>query len=62
MRRSPVPFLLRLPAKLKTMLTDLARKEHRSLNQEIVYLLEAALCGQKEATSAEAPLEKRPLA
>ena len=37
-----VPILIRIQRSLKTRLTELARSEHRSLNQEIEFLLERA--------------------
>jgi hypothetical protein len=38
-----VALLLRIQQGLKDQLTDLARHEHRSLNQQIEFLLEEAL-------------------
>ena len=38
-----VALLLRIQQELKDQLTDLARHEHRSLNQQIEFLLEEAL-------------------
>ena len=38
-----VALLLRIPQGLKDQLTDLAKHEHRSLNQQIEFLLEEAL-------------------
>jgi len=40
---APTSFLIRIPAGLKTNITELARREHRSINQQIGYLLESAL-------------------
>jgi hypothetical protein len=38
-----VALLLRIEQRLKDQLTDLAKHEHRSLNQQIEFLLEEAL-------------------
>ena len=38
-----VALLLRIQQALKVRLTDLAKHEHRSLNQQIEFLLEQAL-------------------
>lgn len=38
-----VPLLLRIQQGLKDQLTELAKHEHRSLNQQIEFLLEEAL-------------------
>ncbi len=38
-----VALLLRIQQGLKDRLTDLAKREHRSLNQQIEFLLEQAL-------------------
>ncbi len=38
-----VPLLLRIAPKLKMELTELAKAEHRSLNQEIEFLLSQAV-------------------
>jgi hypothetical protein len=38
-----VALLLRIQQRLKDQLTDLAKLEHRSLNQQIEFLLEEAL-------------------
>jgi hypothetical protein len=40
-----VALLLRIQQGLKDQLTDLAKHEHRSLNQQIEFLLEEALSG-----------------
>jgi hypothetical protein len=40
MSDSRVRVLLRIPAELKERLTELAEREHRSLNKQIEYLLE----------------------
>jgi hypothetical protein len=40
-----VALLLRIQQELKDQITDLAKHEHRSLNQQIEFLLEEALSG-----------------
>ena len=40
MSESKVRVLLRIPAKLKATLTELAEQEHRSLNKQIEFLLD----------------------
>lgn len=40
MSESRVRVLLRIPAKLKATLTELAEREHRSLNKQIEFLLD----------------------
>lgn len=40
-----VALLLRIQQTLKDRLADLARREHRSLNQQIEFLLEQSLSG-----------------
>lgn len=54
-----VALLLRIQQELKDQLTDLAKHEHRSLNQQIEFLLEealskAALKPQKDQQSGKA--------
>jgi len=41
-----VALLLRLHPGLKDRLVELAKREHRSLNQQIEFLLEQALSGE----------------
>ena len=43
MSERKVALLLRIQQALKDRLTDLAKDEHRSLNQQIEFLLEKAL-------------------
>ena len=38
-----VPLLIRIRASLKAKLTELARREHRSVNQQIEFLLESSV-------------------
>lgn len=42
----PAVYNLRLPEKLKTRLERLAREEKRSLNQQLVLMLEMSLKGE----------------
>ena len=49
MSESIVRVLLRIPAKLKATLTELAEREHRSLNKQIEFLLDR--CIREEADS-----------
>jgi hypothetical protein len=43
MPENRVALLIRIPSGLKAKLADLARREHRSLNQQIEFLLEHSL-------------------
>ena len=43
MSESKVRVLLRIPAKLKATLTELAEREHRSLNKQIEFLLDRCI-------------------
>jgi hypothetical protein len=43
MNEPKVPFLIRIRASLKAKIEELAKGEHRSMNQQIEYLLEQAL-------------------
>jgi hypothetical protein len=43
MRERRVGLLLRIPEGLKNRLVDLAKREHRSVNQQIEFLLEQSL-------------------
>jgi len=47
-----VPYNLRLPAKLKSKLEKEAREKKRSLNQQIVFLLETAGTREPQAATA----------
>jgi len=42
-RKDVIAFTLRIPRKLKKSLEDLAEQERRSLNEEMIWLLERAL-------------------
>jgi hypothetical protein len=50
MSEKRLALLIRIPSSLKAKLTDLAKREHRSLNQQIEFLLELSL--------KERPVEK----
>jgi hypothetical protein len=43
MSEPTVRLLLRIPASLKAKLTDLAQREHRSLNRQIEFLLDRSV-------------------
>lgn len=58
MSESPVRVLLRIPAKLKAILAELAEREHRSLNKQIEFLLERSVQEEK-ATEADDALPRR---
>lgn len=51
MTRSIAPFGIRMPEELKQQLTEQAKKNHRSLNSELVMRLEESL--KKELKSNE---------
>jgi hypothetical protein len=51
MSESRVRVLLRISAKLKEKLTELAEREHRSLNKQIEFLLDRCI---REGTNGEA--------
>jgi len=53
MRESKVAVLVRMPAGLKARLVDLAKREHRSLNQQIEFLLEHSLSNTAKNLSGE---------
>ena len=50
MRERRVGLLLRIPEGLKDRLVDLAKREHRSVNQQIEFLLEQSLTNAKNST------------
>jgi hypothetical protein len=50
MSESRVRVLLRIPAQLKAKLTELAEREHRSLNKQIEFLLDRCI---REGTNGE---------
>jgi hypothetical protein len=45
MREPKVSLLIRIRAELKARLVDLAKREHRSVNQQIEFLLEQSFSG-----------------
>jgi hypothetical protein len=55
MRERRVGLLLRIPEGLKNRLVDLARREHRSVNQQIEFLLEQSLTNAKNSTIEHPP-------
>ena len=57
MSEPTVRLLLRIPASLKTKLTQLAEREHRSLNRQIEFLLDRSIRekGNNEAADSSDP-------
>jgi hypothetical protein len=53
MRERRVGLLLRIPESLKKRLTDVAKREHRSVNQQIEFLLEQSLAGERKTSTIE---------
>ena len=53
MSESRVRVLLRIPAKLKAALTELAEREHRSLNKQIEFLLDRCIREGKTSETDE---------
>jgi hypothetical protein len=51
-------FLLRIRSALKDQLRDLAKREHRSLNQQIEFILEQFLSGTAKRASNPPQVEK----
>jgi hypothetical protein len=58
MDEARVPFLIRIRPSLKSRLTELAKAEHRSLNQQIEFLLEGSIQSGREI--ADVPGELQP--
>jgi hypothetical protein len=56
MSESRARVLLRIPTKLKEKLTELAEREHRSLNKQIEFLLERCI---REGTNSETEQSQR---
>lgn len=50
---SKVRVLLRIPARLKAKLTELAEQEHRSLNKQIEFLLDRCIREGKTSETVE---------
>jgi hypothetical protein len=60
MNESRVPVLIRIRASLKARIEELAKREHRSTNQQIEFLLERALAQiRDDADRSRTPSEKR---
>ena len=53
MHESIVAVLVRMGASLKARLVELAKREHRSLNQQIEFLLEHSILGSNQSSSTE---------
>jgi len=53
MRERRVGLLLRIPEGLKNHLVDLAKREHRSVNQQIEFLLEQSLTNAMKNSTIE---------
>ncbi len=53
MHESRVAVLVRMGASLKARLVELAKREHRSLNQQIEFLLEHSIFGSNQSSSTE---------
>jgi hypothetical protein len=45
--------LVRMRASLKARLVELAKREHRSLNQQIEFLLEHSILGSNQSSSTK---------
>lgn len=58
MRERRVGLLLRIPEGLKNRLVDLAKREHRSVNQQIEFLLEQSLPTAMKNSTIEQQTEK----
>jgi hypothetical protein len=58
MNKERVALLLRIRSSLKTRLTELAKREHRSLNQEIEFLLERSLEDETISGADQAQTQK----
>ena len=65
MNEERIPFLVRMRASLKARIEEVAKREHRSTNQQIEFLLEQALAqlghaGERDQkTSHEIPANSR---
>jgi len=58
MQEPKVAVLVRMRAVLKARIADLARREHRSVNQQIEFLLERSISDADEDSSNEHPTAK----
>ena len=62
MNESRVPVLIRIRASLKASIEELAKREHRSTNQQIEFILEKALTQMVENSDRlRTPSERRKL-
>jgi hypothetical protein len=61
MEKSRVAVLVRIRPTLKARLVDLAKSEHRSLNQQIEFLLERSISRETQNLSKEDPPGKTEL-
>lgn len=58
MSEKRVALLIRIPSGLKTKLSDLAKREHRSLNQQIEILLERSV--KERSIDKQGPSTSKP--
>ena len=58
MQEPKVAVLVRMRAVLKARIADLAKREHRSVNQQIEFLLERSIPSAEEVTANAEPTEK----
>jgi hypothetical protein len=54
MKEERAAFLIRIRTGLKARIEELAKREHRSTNQQIEFLLERALTQMREDVESEA--------
>jgi hypothetical protein len=61
MAEKRIPLLIRIPTHLKAALAELAVREHRSLNQQIEFLLHRAVQAETkpEVATLSAPVRAR---
>ena len=53
MEKSRVAILVRIRPALKASLVNLAKSEHRSLNQQIEFLLERSIAAENQGLSSQ---------
>jgi hypothetical protein len=53
-----VGLLLRIPEGLKKRIVDLAKREHRSVNQQIEFLLEQSIATAKKTSTVDKATRK----
>ena len=58
MQEPKVAVLVRMRAVLKARIADLAKREHRSVNQQIEFLLERSISGAEDDTPSEETTQK----